>query len=570
MPLIRYLFIPKKTAAGEKMSYLVIARKYRPLIFEDVIGQEHVTTTITNAIKNNKVHHAYLLTGPRGVGKTTISRILAKSLNCETGITPRPCGKCRNCLEIDQGISLDVKEIDGASNRGIDEIRDLRDDIKFSPASGRKKIYIIDEVHMLTNQAFNALLKTLEEPPEHAVFIFATTEANEVPATILSRCQRHDFKRVEINVLSRSLKNICDKEGVAIDEESLIMLSKAGDGSVRDSQSALDQVIAYAGNNITAKLTYEALGLPELELYFEFIEIVISKNTGNLLSFIDRIFGKGLHAISFVKGLMEFYRDLLILKTVKDARILDMTGENVIKLEKHTAKFGEKDILMFIDILSQSVSKLKTSPFQRMEFELILLKILHHDPVTEIESILQKLSKIEGDFEISIDDIVKDISSRINILPVEEDKKKTPEDEVALPASDDTNKLDFTYMKERWIDFIKSVTDKSSKLNFLEYGVPVRIKNDNIVEIKFDSKDKMFMNLCVSKNNEIEKEFAEFYKVSGYRIEFIQSEVVESERIIEIKPKITKTFEEKKSDLLNEAPQLKFLFDEPFNCKFVD
>lgn len=552
------------------MSYLVIARKYRPLIFEDVIGQEHVTTTITNAIKNNKVHHAYLLTGPRGVGKTTISRILAKSLNCETGITSKPCGKCRNCLEIDQGISLDVKEIDGASNRGIDEIRDLRDDIKFSPASGRKKIYIIDEVHMLTNQAFNALLKTLEEPPEHAVFIFATTEANEVPATILSRCQRHDFKRVEINVLNKALKNICEKEGVTIDEESLIMLSKAGDGSVRDSQSALDQVIAYAGSNITAKLTYEALGLPELELYFEFIEIVISKNTGNLLSFIDRIFGKGLHAISFVKGLMEFYRDLLILKTVKDARILDMTGENVIKLEKYTGRFGEKDILMFIDILSQSVSKLKTSPFQRMEFELILLKILHHDPVIEIESILQKLSKIEGDFEISIDDIVKDISSRMNILPAEEDKKKTSEDEVILPPSDDTDKLDYAYMKEKWIDFIKSLTDKNSKLNFLEYGVPVRIKNDNIVEIKFDSKDKMFMNLCVSKNNEIEKEFAEFYNASGYRIEFIQSEVVESERIILIKPKKNKTFEEKKSDLLKEAPQLKFLFDEPFNCKFVE
>ncbi len=552
------------------MSYLVIARKYRPLIFEDVIGQEHVTTTITNAIKNNKVHHAYLLTGPRGVGKTTISRILAKSLNCETGITPKPCGKCRNCIEIDQGISLDVKEIDGASNRGIDEIRDLRDDIKFSPASGRKKIYIIDEVHMLTNQAFNALLKTLEEPPEHAVFIFATTEANEVPATILSRCQRHDFKRVEIPVLSKALKNICDKEGVKIDEESLIMLSKAGDGSVRDSQSALDQVIAYAGNEITAKLTYEALGLPELELYFEFIEIVISKNTGKLLSFIDRIFSKGLHAISFVKGLMEFYRDLLILKTVKDARILDMTGENVIKLEKYTGRFGEKDILMFIDILSQSVSKIKTSPFQRMEFELILLKILHHDPVTEIESILYKLSKIEGDFEISIDDIVKDISSRVNILPAEEDKKKTPEDEVILPQSDDTDKLDYAYMKEKWKDFIKFVTDKNSKLNFLEYGVPVRIKNDNIVEIKFDSKDKMFMNLCVSKNNEIEKEFAEFYKGSGYRIEFIQSEVVESERIIVIKPKKNKTFEEKKSDLLKEAPQLKFLFEEPFNCKFVE
>jgi len=564
------------------MSYLVIARKYRPLIFEDVIGQEHVTTTIMNAIKNNKVHHAYLLTGPRGVGKTTISRILAKSLNCETGVTPKPCGVCRNCKEIDQGISLDVKEIDGASNRGIDEIRDLRDDIKFSPASSRKKIYIIDEVHMLTNQAFNALLKTLEEPPEHAVFIFATTEANEVPATILSRCQRHDFKRVDITVLSKALKTICEKEGVSIDEESLIMISKSGDGSVRDSQSALDQVIAYAGSNITAELTYEALGLPALELYFEFVDIVLSKNTGNLLTFIDKLFGKGLHVISFVKGLMEFYRDLLILKTVKDARILDMTGENVIKLEKYTAKFGEKDILMFIDILSQSVSKLKTSPFQRMEFELILLKILHHDPVTDIESILQKLSKIEGDFEINIDEIVKDISSRIAFVPSEAvqmnnsqpDKKKTPEFELTSSPSEDTAeetvKLDYASLKENWKSFIKTLTEKNSKLNFLEYGVPVSVGKDNTVEIKFDPKDKMFMNLCVSKNDEIEKEFSEFFKIIGYKIVFTQSEVIQSERIIEIKPKKTKTFEEKKDDLLKEAPQLKFLFEDPFNCKFVD
>jgi DNA polymerase III subunit gamma/tau len=562
------------------MSYLVIARKYRPLIFEDVIGQEHVTTTITNAIKNNKVHHAYLLTGPRGVGKTTISRILAKSLNCETGVTPRPCCKCRNCLEIDQGNSLDVKEIDGASNRGIDEIRDLRDDIKFSPASSRKKIYIIDEVHMLTNQAFNALLKTLEEPPEHAVFIFATTEANEVPATILSRCQRHDFKRVEIPVLTKALKTICEKEGVSIDDESLIMIAKSGDGSVRDSQSALDQVIAYAGNSVTAQLTYEALGLPGLDLYFDFLDIAISKNTGSLLTFIDGIFGRGLHIISFVKGLMEFYRDLLIIKTVKDARILDMTGENVIRLEKYTGKFSEKDLLMFLDILSQSVSKLKSSPYQRMEFELILLKILHHEPVTEIETILQKLSLIEGDQEISIDEIVKDVSSRLNIQAVQasaeisaqqaEIKKKTPETVIEPSPPGTEVEFGLNDITARWKDFIAYVSESNSKLNFLEYGVPFNLKDNRKLEVKFDPKDKIFMNLCDSKKDEIEKEFTAFYKVEDFKITLIRSEVKDSERIIEIIPKKKKTDDEKKNDLLKEAPQLKFLFEDPFNCKFVD
>jgi len=564
------------------VSYLVIARKYRPLTFEDVIGQEHVTTTIINAIKNNKVHHAYLLTGPRGVGKTTISRILAKSLNCETGVTPKPCCICRNCREIDLGISLDVKEIDGASNRGIDEIRDLRDDIKFSPSSSRKKVYIIDEVHMLTNQAFNALLKTLEEPPEHAVFIFATTEANEVPATILSRCQRHDFKRVEIDVLSKALKNICDKEGVAIDEESLIMLSKAGDGSVRDSQSALDQVIAYAGNNITAKSTYEALGIPALELFFEFTDIILSKDTGKLLSFIDRIFGKGLHIISFIKGLMEFLRDLLILKTVKDARILDMTKENISKMDKYLQKFGEKDILLFIDILSQSVSKLKSSPFQRMEFELILLKILHHDPVTDIENILKKLAAVEGDYEINIDDLINSISSKIisatpqlTVAEVQsEDKKKTLEPDISESAKNGSiptgEIFDIKTVTDKWAEFIKSVNSKNSRLNVLEFGVPVRIRENNILEIKFDPKHAVYMNLCDSKKDEIEKEINTFLKTENLGIIFIQSPVESNERIIEIKEKKIKSFDEKKNDLLKAAPQLKFLFEDPFNCKFVD
>lgn len=556
------------------MSYLVIARKYRPLTFEDVIGQEHVTTTLINAIKNNKVHHAYLLTGPRGVGKTTISRIIAKSLNCETGVTPKPCGICSNCKEIDQGNSLDVREIDGASNRGIDEIRDLRDDIKFSPAKTRKKIYIIDEVHMLTNQAFNALLKTLEEPPEHAVFIFATTEINEVPATILSRCQRHDFKRVEIDVLAKSLQSICEKESVKIDEESLIMISKAGDGSVRDSQSALDQVIAYSGTDITADKTYQALGLPALDSYFDFLETVISKDTGKLLSFVDDIFGKGLHILSFIKGLTEFFRDLLILKTTNDLKILDMTKDNVLRLRKYMDHFGEKDILLFIDILSQSVSKLKSSPFQRIDFELVLLKILHHDPVADIEEIIKKLSLFDGDVEINIKEIAGDIAKLSGTLMVpdpdavttgsaepEEEKKKTlkPED-----YSDSGTILD------RWKEFVNSDKIKTElKLSALEYGVPSEIK-DNEIEIRFDPKHIVLHNFCEAKKDELEIALNEFYRSRDYKVKLIVDKVAEKDRIIKIRKSAARSFEEKKDDLLKKSPKLKFLFEEPFNCRFID
>jgi DNA polymerase-3 subunit gamma/tau len=559
------------------MSYLVIARKYRPLTFEDVIGQEHVTTTLTNAIRNNKVHHAYLLTGPRGVGKTTISRILAKCLNCETGVTPTPCGVCSNCVEIDQGNSLDVKEIDGASNRGIDEIRDLRDDIKFSPAKSRKKIYIIDEVHMLTNQAFNALLKTLEEPPEHATFIFATTEANEVPATILSRCQRHDFKRVEINVLSESLKKICEKEGVEIDEESLIMLSKAGDGSVRDSQSALDQVIAFSGSNITAGSTADALGVPHIESFFAFTDIILSKDTGSLISYVDELFGKGLHILAYVKGLMEFFRDYLILKTVNDAKILDMSADNVAKLRQYKDKFGEKDILMFIDILSQSVQKLKTSPFQRMDFEIVLLKILHHEPVAQIENIIRKFSMIEGDIHMDIDDIVREISSRMNLSPEMlkpaaapvEDKKKTPDPE---PRSEiiiyEAASLE-TFISG-WKDFITNINSVNSRLSVLEFGLPSGVGEDRVLKIKFDKKDKIFRSLCESKQSEIEKQLNSFFKLNDFRIKFDEGSIKQTDRIIKVRSDVKKSPEEKKSELLIKAPQLKFLFEEPFNCKFID
>ncbi len=558
------------------MSYLVIARKYRPLTFEDVIGQEHVTTTLTNAIKNNKVHHAYLLTGPRGVGKTTISRILAKCLNCETGVTPKPCGVCSNCVEIDQGNSLDVKEIDGASNRGIDEIRDLRDDIKFSPAKSRRKIYIIDEVHMLTNQAFNALLKTLEEPPEHATFIFATTEVNEVPATILSRCQRHDFKRVDIEILSRALKDICGKEGVEIDESSLIMLAKAGDGSVRDSQSALDQVIAFSGNRITAEKTADALGVPQTESFFELTDIVLSKDTGILMDYIDGLFGKGLHITAYIKGLMEFFRDLLILKTVNDARILDMSSESASRLRRYKDKFGEKDILLFIDILSQSVQKLKTSPFQRMDFEIILLKILHHEPAAKIEEIIKKISMIEGDLQIDIDEIIKDISSRIGHIPQtqaaalpEEDKKKTP-DPVTQPETPTLSEVTIQTLISRWEEFVNALTSANSRLGVLEFGLPTEIIGDRILKIKFDKKDKVFKNLCDSKKAEIEKELNSFFGLIDLKIEFEEGTIKQSERIIKVKKDVKRSAEEKKAELLSKAPQLKFLFEEPFNCKFID
>jgi len=241
------------------MSYLVLARKWRPQLFEEVIGQRHITHTLQNAISQKRVAHAFLFTGARGVGKTSSARILAKALNCERGLRPNPCNECTTCQEITHGISMDVIEIDGASNRGIDEIRELRENVRYTPAKSRYKIYIIDEVHMLTKEAFNALLKTLEEPPPHIIFIFATTEPHKIPATILSRCQRYDFKRIPLREVVGSLKRIVEEERIQISQRGLLSIAQESEGSLRDAESLLDQVIAYAGKEIHDEDIEEAL-----------------------------------------------------------------------------------------------------------------------------------------------------------------------------------------------------------------------------------------------------------------------------------------------------------------------
>jgi DNA polymerase-3 subunit gamma/tau len=293
------------------MEYQSLYRKWRPQTFKDIIGQRHITKTLINAISLNRISHAYIFSGPRGVGKTTTARILAKSLNCLKGPTPQPCNKCERCIRITDGYSMDVIEIDGASNNGVDSIRELRNKVNFAPAEGKYKIYIIDEVHMLSQGAFNALLKTLEEPPSHVIFIFATTDPHKIPSTILSRCQWFNFRRISLEDIVAKLKMIAKDEKLKIDDKILNMIARSSTGSMRDAESTLDQIIAYCGKEITSQSVREVLGIIEEEVFFEFIEAIIKDDTLKGIEIINRTSDLGGDASQFIKNLMEYVHNQL-------------------------------------------------------------------------------------------------------------------------------------------------------------------------------------------------------------------------------------------------------------------
>ena len=344
----------------ESKPYVVIARKYRPQTFDEVIGQDPVATTLKNAISLSRVGHAYLFTGPRGVGKTSMARIFAKALNCKNGPTASPCSKCQACLEIENGRSLDVLEIDGASNRGIDEIRNLRETVKFKPSSGRVKVYIIDEVHMLTTEAFNALLKTLEEPPAHVKFIFATTASHKVPATILSRCQRFDFRRIATETIAGALRDIAKKEKLKIDDEALFAVAKAADGSLRDSQSILDQIAASSGGTISKEDVTRSLGAPEEEKLVGLMDAVASRDAAAALFALDALLNEGRDPAIVAEKLLEHLRNLLFIKVSdKLAELVDAAESYKKSLSRQKESFSKEDLFYFFGVAAHAFQILK-------------------------------------------------------------------------------------------------------------------------------------------------------------------------------------------------------------------
>jgi DNA polymerase-3 subunit gamma/tau len=376
--------------------YEVLARKYRPQKFSELAGQEHVSRTLQNAIDSGRVAHAFLFTGARGVGKTSTARIMAKTLNCEKGVTHEPCNVCPQCIEITKGTSTDVFEIDGASNNGVDDVRDLRDSIKYLPSHSRYRIIIIDEVHMLSTNAFNALLKTLEEPPEHVKFIFATTEPHKLPVTILSRCQRFDFKRVTLQKIIARLREIAEKETVIITDTSLALIARKGDGSMRDSLTAFDQVLAFCGNTVDDEDVGTLLGAIDRRLLAEISAAIFGGDTQGVLAGIKQVDLVGYNMRQFCQELIEHFRNLLVIRSVrKPEEILDLAAAELDDLQKQSLHVSALDIQRRLTLLIKAESEMAYASFPRLIVEMALLKAALLAPLVPIQELIEKIKALE-------------------------------------------------------------------------------------------------------------------------------------------------------------------------------
>ena len=374
------------------MSYQVIARKYRPQTFDEVVGQNAAAQTLRNAILQNRIAHAYLFAGARGVGKTSTARILAKALNCKQGPTVTPCNECPSCIEITAGNSIDVLEIDAASNRGIDEIRELRENVKYAAARDRYKVFIIDEVHMLTTEAFNALLKTLEEPPPLVTFILATTELHKVPSTILSRCQHFNFRAISYHEVLGQLKKIADEEHIQISDEALNAIARASEGSMRDAQSQLDQIIAFCGNEIKDEQVRDLLGIVPQQMLDVFTNAIVQQDARKVLVLIDQLVASGLNLQHFLREMLGHFRNLLMLKIAgEDAKLIPLAPAEMGRAREMATHFSEEDLTRFFQILVAAEGDMRWSSQPRFHLEMALTRVLHAKRLVSIEELINQL-----------------------------------------------------------------------------------------------------------------------------------------------------------------------------------
>jgi DNA polymerase-3 subunit gamma/tau len=494
------------------MSYLVIARKYRPQTFDEVVGQGHVTRTLKNAISQGRIAHAYLFSGPRGVGKTTVARLMAKALNCEKGPTPEPCNQCPMCRGIVDGSVTDVYEIDGASNTGVDDIRELRENVRYLPSAGRYNVYIIDEVHMLSINAFNALLKILEEPPAHVIFIFATTESHKIPVTILSRTQRFDFKRIAALEIKKRLSDIAVQEGITAADGALTVIAREAAGSMRDAQSLLDQVIGYAGASILEESVREVLGLTDRALLFKMIEAVARHDPSLAIYNLSEVYNQGYDIVQYYRELVDLMRNLLLLKAAPTISTPDLTAEERQELAAVGEPLSIDELTLIFNILFSAEFSIKSSSDPRIAMELVLIKMTRTGSVESIAEVIERISRLEGGGG--------GMPPADGTTPsFDFEAKTTPDKAVPSERAETSEKTDAAVgpregedgIAEEMRRFLSYLSGRDPVIHsYLVYAVSMRIEGDTVV-IELPKK---YLHLLSGKDKieMIQKEFREYFK----------------------------------------------------------
>lgn len=462
------------------MPYIVLARRWRPQLFKDVVGQEHVTKTLQNAISTGRIAHAYLFSGPRGVGKTTVARILAKAVNCMKGISPEPCEECNTCREITAGRSIDVIEIDAASNRGIDEIRELRESVKFAPVSGRYKVYIIDEAHMLTIEAFNALLKTLEEPPEHVIFILATTEPYKIPATILSRCQRFDFRRLNRSEIVGRLREMAKSDSFSIDDDSLFLIAESADGSMRDALSILDQLLSFSDGNIKVEEVGKILGMGQYHLLDQLVWNIIKNNSSESLNTLNNLADHGADLNQCLKKLIYYFRDLMVYKI--NPGLIDASEARLQQLARQSEGLSTDRIMRIARVLMQTENDIKQWGYERLNLEMALGRLSRLSegdiPLTEVLGKLEQIeSRLVAGTTISAS-VAAETGTIYEASAVAEVTSKATENADQSVEYKETDPIHAT-----WTELLKAVKQNHhiSLHAILKDALPLSISEDNMV-----------------------------------------------------------------------------------------
>ncbi|MDU2490937.1 MAG: DNA polymerase III subunit gamma/tau [Clostridium celatum] len=495
------------------MAYTALYREWRPRTFYDVVGQEHITTTLKNQILNNRIAHAYLFCGTRGTGKTSTAKVFAKALNCLNLKDGEPCNECEMCKKINEGLAIDVTELDAASNNGVDKIRDIIDDVKYPPQEARYKVYIMDEVHMLSAGAVNAFLKTLEEPPNNVIFILATTDPQKLPITILSRCQRFDFKRINNSDITARLRKIVNDQNVLADERSLNLIARVSDGAMRDSLSILDQAISMGNGNVDYNTVVSMLGLVTNEHLFNLVNAIILRSVEKSIEIIEDVIYSGKDIYLFIKDLIAHYRNLLMVKVTNNSEeVLDMSEENIALIKEQGARLRAEEIMRCIRILQEAENNAKLSKQARLYCELAVIKMCKIEYDTSNEVMLTRLNKLEESLRngsIKVATATKEVSQISASKPVNTITNnkivKEQYSNVGNVSENSGSKITINDVKKSWKDIIERFKARREMIisSLIMIGKPVECSN-GVITVEFDSQNEFAKNrLSEAKNRDV-------------------------------------------------------------------